>query len=275
MLGESRVGGGVLPDVDPTDIDKMVSQEVGKLAAMCRSHIVEEAQLKLKSRFDMFVESLRLVRLGDQAWAVELDARAVWIDEGLPARNLLDVLLAGPKARRAKDGHKFAIVPFQIGPRAASRSTPAQTALLEALKGELKARGIPYTGIEKNDGGEAKLGLLHSFDVGGPIRQPGLKLGSGLEGLIAQGWSADKKSGTPLLAGIRVYQRLGPRGGVRREQVTFRVASEKHRGDSGRWEHPGVRATHLFDEAAAWALKQWDESIAPDIARKLTINVGR
>jgi len=76
-------------------------------------------------------------------------------------------------------------------------------------------------------------------------------------------------TGIPFLQGIRVYQKRVKddstgHSKVSRGIMTFRVASSKHKG-TGRWVHPGLQARNFFDEAADWALEQWEKRIVPDI----------
>jgi hypothetical protein len=236
-----------------------------KLTAMTRAHIVEEANKKLHTRREMYIDGLSHMKLNDTTWVVNLDAKVRWIDDGMGAHNMLDDLLKSPKAKTAKDGHKYISVPFRHGPKGPTQMTPAQKNLLDTIKGELKSRKIPYGKLEQDATGKPKLGLLHSFDINNAPTKThnGPGQGKGPIGKVVQG-----PTGIPLLQGIRIYQRevQNKDGGksVRKDIMTFRVASSKQQGQ-GKWDHPGVQGVKLMDEAYEWAKKTWERDIVPQM----------
>ena len=144
--------------------------------------------------------------------------------------------------------------------------------LSDTLNKEMKSRFIDFVKIEKDDSGQAKLGLLHKFDIKDkPIKQtnsPGQ--GKGPVGQPMQG-----PTGIPLLQGVRVYQRkVKNKDGsesVKKEIMTFRIVSSKHKSQ-GRWDHPGLQAVKLMDEAYQWALKTWETAIVPQISAQIAKN---
>jgi hypothetical protein len=254
------------------DASKSVMKTAGqRLTAMTRAHIIEQAQKRLHTRRQMFVDGLTHFQLDDNTYVVNLDAKVRWIDDGMPAHNMIDDLLRSKSAKRAKDGSKYVVVPFQHkkGP---TQLTPAQKTLLDTIKKELKARKIEYGQIETGPDGKPKIGLLHKFDIKTqPIKTsntPGQ--GKGPVGAVMQG-----PTGIPLLQGVRIYQRpTKNRDGsfsVRREIMTFRIASSKHKGQ-GRWDHPGNEPLKLMEEAYQWAKQQWEREIVPQLSLQLSKN---
>lgn len=248
---------------------KAMADAGAKLTAMTRAHIVEEANKKLHTRRQMFLDGLSHFKLDDNTWVVNLDAKVRWIDDGMPAHNMIDDLLKSKSAKTAKDGSKFVVVPFKHN-KGPTQTTPAQKTLLDTIKKELKDRKIGYGKIETGEDGKPKLGLLHKFDIKhAPIKQQnGPGLGKGPVGAVAQG-----PTGIPLLQGVRIYQRnvKDPKTGkdsTKREIMTFRVASSKHKGQ-GRWDHPGNEGTRLMDEAYAWAKTTWEREIVPQLMMQL------
>ena len=243
-----------------------------QLVTMTRAHIVEEAGKKLHSRRQMFLDGLTHMKVDENTWVVNLDAKVRWIDDGLSEHNMIDDLLKSKSAKTAKDGSKYVVVPFNHKKGPASM-TPAQKTLLDTIKTELKDRKIPYGKLETGVGGTPKLGLLHSFDIrSAPIKQAnGPGLGKGPIGAVAQG-----PTGIPLLQGVRIYQRqIKDKQGkdtTRRDIMTFRIASSKQKGQ-GRWDHPGTAPVKLMDDAYDWAKRTWEEKIVPQLVLNLNKNL--
>lgn len=253
------------------DSAKKTMKEAGdRLTKMVRAHIVEQAGKKLHTRRQMYIDGLTTLQLDDSTFVVNLDAKVRWIEDGMPAHNMIDDLLKAKSAKTAKDGSKYVVVPFQHkkGP---TQMTPAQKTLLDTIKGELKSRGIGYGKIEMA-GGKPKLGLLHSFDIKhSPIKTShGPGQGKGPIGQVMQG-----PTGIPLLQGVRIYQRnVKNKDGsqsTRRDIMTFRIASSKHKGQ-GRWDHPGNEAVKLMDEGFDWAKRTWEREIIPQLSAALSKN---
>lgn len=244
------------------------------LTIATHAHIVEEANKRLHTRRGLFIEALSYFQISDDTWVVSLDAKARWIDDGMPDHNMLDDLLKSPKAKNAKDGSRYIVVPFRHsgGP---TQLTPAQMNLLTTIKAHLKDRGIPYGKLEHDASGAPKLGRLHRFDV---MKEPikshnGPGQGRGPIGRPIQG-----PTGIPVLKGISVYQRkITDKQGkesVKREIMTFRVASSKHREQGGRWDHPGLKPMKLMDEGLEWARAHWESKVAPGVLGRLVSSLS-
>jgi hypothetical protein len=255
-----------------------------KLAAATHAHIIEQANQKLHTRRQKFVDALTVFPLeqsNGQTWIVNLDRKARWIDDGLQEHEMIDDLLASPKAKTAKDGSKYLVIPFDHSPGKGgpTTSTPAQRTLIDSIRSELKARDIPFGKLERGPDGKPLLGNLHALDItrSPPKTAEGPGQGWGPVGAVRQGPTIGpggealqgQNGGTPFLQGIRVSQNQfkDPKTGatsVKRSIHTFRIASSKHKG-SGRWVHPGLEAKHLLEEGATWASDQWTRVIGPEM----------
>lgn len=137
------------------------------LAIQAHAHLIEQANDKLHSSRDTYINALTFDQLDDTTWLIHLGKEAMWIEDGMDSFDMKKGLLASPKAKTAIDGSKYMAVPFNHSK--STGSSPAQAALKNALNNEMKKRGIPNT-IEKNQDGSPKLGLLHSFDANTPIK---------------------------------------------------------------------------------------------------------
>lgn len=235
-------------------LDTALKNAAQQLAMQSHAHLLEQVQQKLHSTREKYVDAVSFTQVNDTTWVISLDRSAMWIEEGMPEHEVLDNLLKSPKAKMAKDGSRYLVVPFQHNKGPTSQTKAAQD-LTATVKQELKKRQIPYSKIERDQHGKAKLGLLHSFDITKePVKtHEGAGQGHGKIGDVRQG-----TTGIPFLQSVRVYQRQMKNGNVSRGVLTFRVASSKHKG-SGKWVHPGIQARKFFDETAEWALTCWTQ----------------
>lgn len=265
-------------NLDPTDlvdfldslkpnVQKVLAEATAALAAATKTHIAEEANKKLHTRRDQFLEALDVMQMDANTWVVVLDAKAAWINDGTPERNMLEDLLKSPKAKRAKDGSQYLVVPFQHNN---AKRTSTQNALLGTIKDALKDVGLTPNKIQLGADGKPKLGLVHQVDIkDSPLKSPRLNIGHGDMGQVVQG-----ATGIPILKGIRIYQRMGKdrRGNdqVQRTIMTFRVASSKQKPPQ--WDRKAQEGVHLMEEGEKWAKEQLEKQYQ-DIASKILIQL--
>lgn len=247
----------------------VLSAAAGMLATQTREHIVEEVNKRLHSTREQYIDALSYHQVDSSTWVVSLDSSAMFIEEGINKREMIDDLLKSAKAKTARDGSRYLVVPFTHN-KAPTKTPIALHSLQATLKSEMQKRGIQYGGIEKNTDGSPRLGLLHSFDINdSPIKtSEGAGQGHGAIGDVRQGMT-----GIPFLRNVRIYQKsVTDRTGQSRVQksiMTFRVVSSKHKG-TGRWVHPGLQAKKFFDEAYDWAVGQWENKIKNEVLTELT-----
>lgn len=232
------------------------------LGPAAHAHMLELANDRLNSRRQIFVDALSFRQEDANTFLVVLDAKARWIDDGFPGpKDMKPDLLGSSKAKTAKDGSRYLVVPFNHGPgKGPTNSTPAQQDLTNTLKAHFKARKIPWAKVEKGPGGQPLTGLLHSFDVMGEPKKThnGPGQGHGAIGDVRQG-----PTGIPFLQGVRVHQRPNKDGKVKRTITTFRVVSSKMGND--RWIHPGLKPVRIVEDTYDWVLKEWEENMLPKI----------
>ena len=245
-------------------LDQFAKEETLKLGAMCQAHMVELANERLHSRRQKYLDNLK-PKVEEDCYILELDASQLWVEEGMEPHNMLDDLLSSPKAKHAKDGSMYLIVPFDKSPGKGQTGTQAgQMDLVNTLKGEMKKQKIPWSKIEKDDQGRPKIGRLHSFSVEDkPLKtQEGPNQGHGPIGAVKQGIT-----GIPFLRNVNVYQHEKD-GKVSRSVLTFRIASSKHR-EQGRWEHPGLTPINIFPDTQQWGIEQVEKILLPDLMARL------
>jgi hypothetical protein len=250
-------------------VEAAAKDAIRDLSAQAHAHLIEQVQSKLHSTRQKYLDALSIQQVDDNTWLINLDSKAMWIEEGIEAnKEMIDDLLKSPKAKTAKDGSKYAVIPFQHN-KGPTSQTPAQKSLTDTVKEEFKRRKIPYGKVETDGAGNPKKGLLHSFDIRhAPLKtanKPGQ--GKGPIGSVMQG-----PTGIPFLKGIRVYQKetKDHAGNVKIQKaiMTFRVVSSKHKG-TGRWVHPGLDPKKFLDETADWALRQWEDKVKQKVLESI------
>lgn len=249
-----------LDSLKPT-VQKAMGEATAALAAATKSHMVEEAGKKLHTTREKFVDALDVQQLDDHTWCVTLDKSAWWIEDPQEATNMIESMLRSPKAKRAKDGSSYIVVPFQHNK---ATRTPVQSGLLNTIKSAMKDVGISPNKIQFGPDGKPKLGLVHSMDLTSkPTRGRGMDIGHGPVGDVVQG-----ATGIPILKGIKVYQKQNSSGGIDRSVMTFRVVSSKQQPPQ--WDRKATEGAGIFKEGFEWAKTELEQSYG-DLASKLVI----
>ena len=231
------------------DIVKDVQKSVKALAIDAHNHIKEEAQNKLHSFREKYLESLSPPeQIGDFVWVITLNDKAEWIEQGRPEPyDMKPGLLKDGKT--SKDGHKYRVVPMNQAktPTQMSPNTAGyETSMVNKVKSELKKKGIPYKKLELDKNGSPRIGKLHSLDIDSYI--PG-------------------KGNTPQLHGINIYQTKQKDGSVKRSITTFRTVTDKE-NQKDKWIHPSVEAKNFFEQTKVWAEKEFETKILPALVEK-------
>lgn len=231
------------------EIEKDIENSVKSLASMTHAKTLELAEEKLRSLKPQYKKALSFEEVQKGIWVVSLDESAMFIEEGKDPGSMVDDLLKrGFKV--AKDGSRYRSIPIgsKFSPSARGESmTPKTKELVGRIKKELSARKISYKKIETNPDGSPRLGLLHKININS--EKPSEKATHG------------------VLEGLTIYQRKDAKTGkVKRDILTFRTVSSKHKGS--KWNHPGLPAAKLMDEAFDWAMETWDGEILPALMEK-------
>lgn len=246
-------------------MQKVLDKEAKNLASATYSHIVEQANVKLHSRRELFIKALSYAQDAEGVWVVSLAQEAMFIEDGSPGGNMLEKILQSKNAKTGANGERYARIAFQHN-KATSRQTPAQASLVATIKSELSKFKVPYAKIETDRAGNPKLGLLHSLDITKtPIKTRNApEHGKGPLGAVRQG-----PSGDPFLNRLQIYQRENKKTGkVEKTIFTFRMASSSQAGQ-GLWDFPAVPPASLIDDGYKWALDQIESNVIPKILAQL------
>lgn len=227
------------------ELQKDLKKSVGALASMTHAKTLEIANNELSSLSSMYKDGVSFQQLEENLWVVSLDEKLLWIEEGRKS-GFMEELLTGKSSKVSAEGNRYAVIPFEHSKKPSEQSQQAKT-LTDQIRAELKKKDIPYRKLEYNQDGSPRLGLLHRFN----IDSARLK---------------DHHKDSPL-KGVAIYQRQQKDGSVRRDIMTFRVISEKHK-DEGKWVHPGREGNKIMDKAFEWAEREWEQKILPEVLAK-------
>lgn len=225
------------------EVEIAIQDGVKKLAVSTHAKVIELAQENLHTTRDKYIEALDFEEIVPGVWVVSVDLSKVgWLEEGRSPGSMIDDLLKSG-ANVSKEGFRYKAIPFDYGKPPSKLSEYAQR-YVNTIKAELKKRSIPFKRIETDATGSPRLGRLHRFNI--PSTYP------------------TAKAQFPALHGLSIYQRQMGTNNIRRDIVTFRMVSDKHKMDN-RWFHPGITAKKFLDKAMEWAEKEFENEILPTI----------
>lgn len=228
-----------------SEVEKALTEGVQQIASMTYAKTQELASAKLNSTRQTYLNALSFKQIDNGIWVVSLDQPAMFIEEGRKAGDMTEDMLR-KNYKVASDGSRYKAIPFD------QAKTPSQTPVsamqyVNQVKTELKARNIPYKKIEYDANGSPRLGKLHTIND-------------------IQSSKPSSRASHGALSGLSIYQRQMKNGSVRRDILTFRVVSSKHKGV--KWSHPGMDGHKFMESALAWAESEFDKSILPAIMEK-------
>ena len=225
------------------------SQGIVEVAKGARDEWVRLAQARLKTSREIYVNGLRQAdsfEIGDLGGSVQATIQLVGVmpnnfEFGMGSFDMKTVRpgwLGGGKAKTAKDGSKYVIIPFRHSKSADARFgyTGKAAGVTPDLKGQLRKVTKKY-GLDK--------ALTSSV------------------GEIATRRVPRNAPVHPYLQGLQKTEYAQPTrsGGMKRSSTltTFRVMSEKSAPDS--WIHPGLRPLSLLQEVSAWVDKDMERMV--------------
>lgn len=203
---------------------------------------IQSMKIQDKSRAD-YLKGLDFTDLGRDSYLITLDGEwANKLEEGFGAYSIRNAMLKSKKTvavgsrtgepwvRTAKDGHKYAAVPFDHKPHA----NPT---------GDLGKDIKNLMALGKN-------GKVQS--IGKVFRDA---QGNAMTGKVATVNAADTDNAR--LKNLVKYQHVSKSGRVSSIYMTFRMVSENGKD----WIHPGHKGYHLFKEAEEYVEKEMDNII--------------
>ena len=233
---------------------KAIEDGVKSVAEMTHAKITELAQSKLHQTRSIYTDNLDFKEVSPGVWLITLDQPALWIEEGRKSGDMTEDLLR-KGAKISADGHRYKAIPFEQS-KSPSKASPYQTNLIAKIKAAIKAENVvrqsnkkellTYKKLQVDEKGSPRLGLVDRLKVSSSM--------------------PSSRASYETLAGLAFYQTKTKSGKVRRDVMTFRIVSDKHKGS--KWIHPGREPSNFFEEALAWADRQFEDVILPEIMNR-------
>ena len=226
-------------------VENEINQAVKNLAHAAYTSMTAKVQsmsMNEKNRKD-YLKALKFSDLGDDSYLIYIDGEwADKLEKGFGGYSIRDMLLKSQKivgvgsrsgepwVRKAKDGHKYAAVPFEHKPHAGPT-------------GDLAA-DIKATMAKGTNGQIQSMSKIFKNSEGKPIN-----------GKVATALPGDAP--TANLQGLTKYQYVHPSGAVSSVYMTYRMVSENGKD----WIHPGHKGYQLFKQAQDYVEKEMDNII--------------
>lgn len=222
-------------------LQKQLKDDVKNLAHAAYAKIVAEAQAKLQSTGQDYLKNLKFEQVGSDGYIIYLDGGVDYLEDGYSSFDMKPGILksnskvskgsrAGqPWVRESKDGHKYAVVPFEHQP------------FSKAPQGANMADAVKKLTAKNSRGRKQKITSIFKGKDGKP-----------LEGKVAVARSDD-----PLYDQLTKYQKvITTKTGKQKVQstyVTYRIVSELQ---SGKWIHPGFEGLGAFAQLEKYVDEQ-------------------
>lgn len=266
--------------VEKDNIMAALKEDVKTLAIRTHAFIIEKARSELEGymleaylgrsgKSGNLGTNIRLVHVSDVLHVIELDQKAMWIEDGRKPTFMGDWMLQSAKTKTAKDGSRYLVVPFNLAHLAGKRQggsgagIPALETMARSALQKVRPR-IAAGKIAYGADGKPQLGSLTKVPIDEPDRT--------VSGFFSRPRSAEMAALTGLKAhegifygkGAHLTQKktrlLNGKESTSRDITTFRVLSSKHKAE-GRWMYPEVKPFGAFDAAHKWAESQLSDMV--------------
>lgn len=173
------------------------------------------------------------------------DGNARFIEEGTPERDMKLSLATAPKARAAKDGSKYLIIPFRHGSNGEGKGTRGFAPMPKAVYKLAKAMSFSH---HLGQNGTRLSATGHNVPLYAYQWGDSLKAGMAAK---SKPWHV-----TDLYDGMYRFKDAGTKGKKSAGYITFRVMSQK--SDARAWIRPAQPGLHPLDTAMKEA---WDANV--------------
>lgn len=232
-------------------IDLMRAATAG-LARGAQAEWIRIAQERLSTSREMYVNGLRQAESfktetldGETAYTISLVGRMPnAIEQGMSSMDMKEVRpgwLGGGKAKTAKDGTKYTVIPFRHSTSSNARLNYSGKAAAMNLKKELRktVRAYGLDRMKRTSSGRVVPGPVSRAPQRPPVHRY-------LRGL------------TRIQKPMATHTKTGKQRGSS-QLMTWRVISEK--SPPGSWVHPGLEPRNLLRDVEQWVDRESDNII--------------
>lgn len=260
------------------DAQRLVELELSRLVLSTHAFIIQKANSELFGfQRTAFLgpngENVRWKRVSENQWEISLSSKSFWIEFGREKTFMWWLLTRNPKAKTAKDGSKYAHIPFRYSVSSLTAKKTQTSEFASALKDLLKETREPLRKIHLTPENTPKFGFIKTLNASQDFFQKYPQFTSKPRPPeTAKILNLRPHSGISFLKGISIYQRpsFSKPGSVLKELISFRTISSKHEAE-GRWFYPEVKPFNSFQAAFEYASSQVPkivESIIQSLKRK-------
>lgn len=208
---------------------------VAQLAQNTYNKAVEMTSSRLHGTRQQYINALNMKQESPGVYVVYLDPSVSHLEDGYARFEMLPKLAQGPKAKTAKDGHKYVVIPMQKTTSPVNPESPIQKHLAGELKDIIAKRRFQKV----REGVSPKTGKYTTVE-----RLTDKNVHYMLQNLVR----------------IREYKSPGAKRPLSSAYFTFRTASEKQDANS-RWVHPGFTGAKIFPDLAQWTEREMENII--------------
>lgn len=228
------------------NVDNVLRKSIESLSTQAYGEAIRLVQLKLRSNRNLYLENLSLKKVNDgnaPEYAIILREKALWIEEGLPARNLKDSHLKGKQS---------VVIPFTHNSNQPSLMSDKQLLIYGEIKEALKKEKISLAKPIRNANGSAVISTVKKVTPAATL-------------VNVPSYFKSKSTGQSILNNLQIYQHQGPgpNAKIKKTLITFRTMSANSKG----WDVPALKGVKILDEVYQWILDNYAKIITQHIER--------
>lgn len=228
------------------NIDSVLKASLESLSTQAYGEAIRLVQEKLRSNRNLYLENLSMKKQGNNnspEYVIILREKALWIEEGLPARNLKDTHLKGKQS---------VVIPFTHNKNQQSLMSDKQFLIYGEIKDALRKEKISLAKPIRNSNGTAVISTVKKVTPAATL-------------VNVPSYFKSKSTGQSILNNLQIYQHqtAGKNPKIKKTLMTFRTMSKNSKG----WDVPALKGAKILDEVYQWILDNYSRIITQHIQR--------
>lgn len=242
---------------------KAAQQVMRELAEDTHNKAQEMAGQRLNSTRQKYIDNLSFDQVGDNHWALTLNADAAYLEEGYSTFDMIKAgLTRGPKSKMSKKGHRYVSIPFEHAQAPGKSNHPQHDVPVQRGQQSETTKGNLAKDLMRL---KQSFGLKGTFkdQNGNPIYG---KVFTVTKNPLGPMWNYSDVLGnkdTAIMEGKEIHKNLAGLTGIQYKAgsktktayMTWRTASENPES-AGKWIHPGFDGAKIFPDLEQWAVQR-------------------